>query len=148
MSDALSRLARGAEKATDEFVLAVDARTEVEATYLRKFHGEYAACEENVHAARQRFAEANALEERIALNAAEGALERAKAVLRTRLAILSAAQTHFRAVDHQISAPASAGPPVVAPVDADGQSGDKPPGSLPLAGAESRKPVRRAGGKL
>ncbi len=94
--DPLLELANATEQATDAFVKAVDSKTVAEAAYLRVFHTAYANSDEKTNAGRERYADGVALSERINLKAAEDGVLRAQAVMRTRLAILSAAQTHAR----------------------------------------------------
>lgn len=103
MSDTpLARLAKAAEDATDEFTAAVDAASEAEAAFMRRYHATKGACPEDWSEAKKtNHAETVAYEEKIAQKQTEWGVERAKAVLRTRLAILSAAQSHIRAVEKQ-----------------------------------------------
>lgn len=98
----LSRLARGAEEATEAFATSVDAASEAEADYLRAFHVAKAHCDESWSETRKsNHAETVAFQQKIALKRAEWAVERAKAVMRTRLAVLSAAQSHIRSIEKQ-----------------------------------------------
>ena len=97
-ADPINDLASAAEEATDAFVKAVDQKTVAEAAYLRAFHTAYAASDEKTNAGRERYADGQALSDRIRYKAAEDAVTRSQAVLRTRLAILSAAQTHAKVV--------------------------------------------------
>lgn len=103
MSDTpLSRLAKAAEDATDAFAAAVDAHSEAEAAYLKRFHAAFACGDDTASDARRRSeAEQQSFEQKIQMKRAEHSVERCKAVLRTRLAVLSAAQSHMRAVEKQ-----------------------------------------------
>lgn len=104
MSDGtpLSRLAKAAEDATDEFVAAVDAHSEAEADYLKTYHTSFAKTDPTKSdTARRSEAEQASWEQKIAMKRAEHGVERAKRVLTTRLAVLSAAQSHIRAIEKQ-----------------------------------------------
>lgn len=104
MSDGtpLGRLAKAAEDATDAFVAAVDAHSEAEADYLKQYHTAFATSDTSKSdTARRSEAEQQAWEQKIAMKRTEHAMESAKVVLRTRLAVLSAAQSHLRAVEKQ-----------------------------------------------
>ncbi len=99
----LERMVTAAEEATDLFVRAVDKHSEAEAAYLKVFHAvraERATFESSVAAA-ERAAEDAAVKEKIAEKFAEGAMISAKALMQTRLAVLSAAQTHARMIERQ-----------------------------------------------
>ena len=96
----LGQLAQAAEEATDQFAAAVDAAAEAEAAYLRAYHIAFAQTSPlDSDTKRRSTAEQVAFEERIGSKRAEWAVERCKALMRTRLATLSAAQTQFKAVE-------------------------------------------------
>src|SRR5689334_21122895 len=99
----LERMVLAAEDATDAFVRAVDRHSEAEANFLRAYHTMWARVSDAAKskADADRMAEHEAIEEKIAEKRAAGAMESAKALLRTRLAVLSAAQSHLRAIDRQ-----------------------------------------------
>ncbi len=99
----LQRMVDGCEQATDLFVRAVDKHSEAKAAYLRVFHSvraQVAATAKSV-ADMERQADDAAVEEKITENYAEGAMISAKALMQTRLAVLSAAQTHARMIERQ-----------------------------------------------
>lgn len=99
----LERMVSACEQATDGFVRAVDSHSEAEAAYLRAYHTMWARLADvsKSKADADRSAEHEAIEERIAEKRAAGAMESAKALLRTRLAVLSAAQSHIRFQERQ-----------------------------------------------
>jgi biopolymer transport protein ExbB/TolQ len=96
----LERMVSACEQATDGFVRAVDAKSEAEAAFLRVFHTAraHAARSAKSEAASERQAEDASVEEKIAFRRAVDALESAKALRYTRMAVLSAAQSHLRSV--------------------------------------------------
>ena len=99
----LERFATRAEEATDSFVEAANNYITVDAAYQRVRGTAYAQrrlAGEN-HSASERMADQDAIDEMIARRAAEVQMEAQKSLMRTRLAVLSAAQTHQRAVDRQ-----------------------------------------------
>ena len=99
----LARMVDACETATDQFVRAVDAHSVAEAAYLRAFHtawqGFVATAKSKADA--DRMAEHESVEERIAEKRAEGLMGASQALMRTRLSVLSAAQSHLRAVERQ-----------------------------------------------
>jgi hypothetical protein len=100
----LERIVAGCETATDGFIRAVDAHSAAEAAYLRAYHSAWARLVDvsKSKADADRTAEHAAVEERVREKHAAGAMESAKALLRTRLAVLSAAQSHLRAVERRV----------------------------------------------
>lgn len=104
MSDGtpLGKLAGAAEKATDDFAEAVDNHSQAEAAYMRSYHIAFAQTDEKKSdTARRSEAEQAAWEDKIAMKVAEHRVTIAQAALRTRLAVLSAAQSHLRAIEKQ-----------------------------------------------
>lgn len=93
----LSELAVLAESRTDEYAAACDAAAEAEAAYLRAYHTAIAQSDPSLsNAARERAAEADAIEEKVALVFAQAAERRCKQAVTTALARLSAAQSFYR----------------------------------------------------
>lgn len=101
MPSVLSELAVASESATEEYANACDAVAVAEADYLRAYYRALAQSEETSVAAREREAEGQAVEEKIALRFAEQAEKRCKAKVTTLLARLSAAQSWARMTERQ-----------------------------------------------
>ena len=100
----LERMVVGCEVATDEFVTAVDRHSTAEAAYLRARHVVYqqlASDPKRSQASIDRACEEAAVEERIAMKRAEGLRDAAQALMRSRLSVLSAAQSQLRSVERQ-----------------------------------------------
>ncbi len=96
----LDALSAQAEAAHIEYGKALDEEAEAKENYLRQWHQCYlladagGACKSN--AQMERWAEAESLDEKVALNYAEATTERYKSLVRTTLARLSAAQSKYR----------------------------------------------------
>lgn len=104
MSDGtkLPKLAAAAEKFTDEYVAALDVESEAFAAERRAYHTAYAVCDEKASEARKvAVSEHASVEEKIALHHAGNNVAAMKAKRDSALAILSAAQSHLRAVERQ-----------------------------------------------
>lgn len=98
----LGELAAAAENATDDFAAAVDVASDAEGAYLRAYHLAFAETDESWSDTKRRSeAEQAANDEKIEHKRAEWMVERAKAVMRTKLATLSAAQTQYKSVERQ-----------------------------------------------
>lgn len=98
----LSELAQAAEKATEEYAVALDAVAVAEAGYLRAYYTAVAESDPSLsEAARDRFAQATSVEEKIGLIYAQQAEKRCKAKVTSILARLSAAQSYHRMIERQ-----------------------------------------------
>lgn len=97
----LSDLAVLAEERTQDYAEACNASADAEAAYLRCYFTAIAESVESTNAARERFAEGECVEEKVALVFAQAAERRCKQSVTTTLARLSAAQSYFRMVEKQ-----------------------------------------------